>query len=248
VSFELFHGTTQPSAERILHEGWKAFDVNNVVMSMATSHGVDPEVIALDLASYNRFIRGPGRGRNVFFCADPLKAEHQWAQRAPEAKWEILWSIWRVKNGVTFPEPWNAMIQGHAWVWEQTKETPLAVIALTVTHAELHRLGALNGGFGLRPLPPRLDPKLTVEVAIPLPFKPARNRIAVRTVPRHVDWDVFAHLLNLTPEEFKDADRRGKFGPNASDGIPVDRIGPWASLPWWTTKHVAAYLASKERP
>jgi hypothetical protein len=244
VGFHLFHGTTLAAAERIVDNGWVRSDVPSVIGRLAEAHGVDIEAVQADLESYHRFVLADGRGRYVSFCTDPLKAEHNWAQRAPEAEWEILWAIWRLENGVRAPEPWNTLVEGHPWVWEQSRSQPLAVVAVDITRTELGRHGAMEGGFGLRPL---RDTNLNEipDVAIPLPFKPAGDRIVIRPVERHVRWDVFALLLGMAPEQFLEAATAGEFGPPASDALGSSPGRYGESPPWWTSSQVDAYLGSR---
>jgi hypothetical protein len=250
VSFDLFHGTTLSAAKQILDEGWRALDVSAVVHQVALSHDVDPAEVNQDLASYERFVTGPERGEYASFARDALKAEHHWAQRAPEVVWEALWSIWRIRNGVRAPEPWNTLVAGHAWVWEECKHERLAIVCYGTTFADLARRRAVECGLDpksrrsvSKPLVSARDLEGAPEVAIPLPFKPPPNRLTIKEVERHVPWDVFALELGLSEAQFQHLANAGKFGPPASDALGPAAYRPGLSPPWWTSSSVERYLA-----
>ena len=147
--------------------------------------------------------------------------------------------MYRIKHmSLDDPWEWNCDVAGHAWVWEQMRHEDLAVVTYTTTYAEMVELGAGGANFRRNALPPLKLLNSTScsypEIVYDLPFKPEKDRIAVQPVPRHVPWDVFAHLLGLSPDEFIQRAENGEFGLPASDGIACPRM---PSAPWWTSDH-----------
>ena len=113
----------------------------------------------------------------------------------------------------------------------------LAVIEVALTVDELLELGAMVGGFAHGPLTPALVALLPglPEVSVPLPFQPSLE-VIIHQLERRVGWDVFAHWLGLTREEFITHDDAGRFGPAGE--------GEFAMRPWWPLSAVDAILES----
>lgn len=226
----LFHGTTLHAAEQIRAEGWQARDLTGIVGELATQHGVPEVDVFDDLRRYNRFVLiEESRGQVASFAPTYDKAAGSWAQRAPEAEWEALWAIWRIKySGETELYHWNQDVPGNAWVLGQMAAQKLAVVEVRLTVDEAIELGALVGGFRHAPLTPEHVPILRhlPEVAFPLPFQP-EFEVVVHQVERRVRWDVFAYWLGMTQEEFIAHDKAGSFGPAGGSDF---EIGPWWPL------------------
>jgi hypothetical protein len=254
MSFHLFHGTTLGAAQRILNEGWTSVDVPVLIVQIASAHDVDPAEVRQNLAFRETFVTDPQRGRYASFALNELEAKYRWAQSAPEAVYETLCAVWRVKNNVRSKEyaddEWMAE---HAWVWEQSKHERLAVIEYQTTYADLERRGALKAvrdftdfTYEYAPLESSRDLRVTPEVAIPLPFKPPRYRLHISEVSRTVSWDLFAFMLGLSNAEFQALDRAGGFGTAYSTTLDSDLSG-FDGKPWWTSQAVDAYLAQSRR-
>jgi hypothetical protein len=179
----------------------------------------------------------------VSFATNRGDAEHAWAQRAPEAEWDSLWAVYRIKY-MTLDDPrcWNMDVAGHAWVWDQMRADQLAVVSYTTSYAEMVDLEARGFSFGETPLPP-VELLTTGSVSFPeivydVPFRPDPDRIAITPVARHLTWEVFAYKLGLSPEEFVRRASNGDFGIPASDGVSCPRIRMMVK-PWWTSEHRA---------
>jgi hypothetical protein len=259
VGVTLYHGTTLPAAESILREGWKATSVANQVDDVANANGIDPAEVWEELASLGRHVVGPNRGAWASFSPHREVTMYSWAQRAPEATWEALWSVWRLRHP-ELGEDWNLDTRGHVWVWEQIRGTPLAVIEYRTTYDGIVERGGYARGFGGIPggeahqflresLPPRSEFKRwfarTSEMAFDLPFAPQKSRLSLVSVERTVDWMMYANLLGMTESEFKVLDRQGRFGAPASDSVPAEaqaRLN--VCTPWWTTNEVLDFLAA----
>lgn len=233
----LFHGTTLAAAEQIGAEGWRPRDLAGMVGELAEQHGVPMRAVMEDLRRYNRFMTiERDRGQVASFAPNYETAAGSWAQRAPEAEWDALWAIWRIKHsGVADVYHWNLDVPGHAWVLEQMAHLKLAVVEVALTVDELFELKATAGGFARGPLTRELLPLLDglPEVSIPLPFDP-RSEVTIHPVERRVGWDVFAHWLGLGREEFIAQDAAGRFGQSG--------VGEFAMRPWWPLSAVDAVL------
>jgi hypothetical protein len=239
----LHHGTTMRAASSIIREGWKPTEVMDTVARVATAHELTLDEVIQDLEKYHRYAPREGRGTTVSFAPNRGDAEHAWAQRAPEAEWETLWAVYRIKH-MTLDDPWdwNTDVAGHTWVWDQMRADQLAVVSYTTCYAEMVDLGARGSSFRETPLPPMelLDsPTVSIpEIIYDLPFKPDSDRVTVTPVARHLTWDVFAHKLGVSPDEFRRRAENGEFGVPASEGVFCPRI--WTmERPWWTSEHPA---------
>jgi hypothetical protein len=242
LSLTLYHGTTLAAATAIMAEGWRPVDVDAIVDAVAIEHGMDPADVRAELRSLNRYATSEGRGAWASFSSDRELTIHSWAQRAPEAKWDTLWSVWRLRHPEDLPD-WNLSTRGHVWVWDQMRTDRLAVLEWETSYDEIVALGAYSHGFRKGPLPDAAllqIPGAAWEVGFDVPFTPSRDRLSLIEVDRHVDWQMFAHLLGMTEEEFIARANANHFAPP----IPAPRdpsIG--GPRPWWPTDYVLDYLA-----
>jgi hypothetical protein len=70
------------------------------------------------------------------------------------------------------------------------------------------------------------------EIAFDLPFRPDPEQLTVTPIERHLAWDVYAHKLGLTPDEFQRRADSGDFGRPASDDAYCEN--PFAGV-WWNS-------------
>jgi hypothetical protein len=235
----LFHGTTLEAAVQIRNEGWRARDLTGRIGELARRHDVSVADVVHDLRRYNRFmVIEKDRGEVASFTPDYEAAAGRWAQRAPEVEWDALWAIWRIKySGEQDMYHWNLDVAGHAWVLEQMAHRNLAVVEIALTIEGMLELGARVGGFAHGPLTPELVPLLPglPEVSLPLPFQPSTEPI-IHLLERRVGWDIFAHWLGLTNEQFAAMDEAGRFGSAGEGDFEV--------RPWWPLAAVDAVLDS----
>ncbi len=248
----LFHGTTLSAARRVEREGWLPRDMREVVADVATEHGREAREVWAELAGQGQaYATQDGRGRWASFALRHDVAALDWAQRAPEIRREALWAVWRLENPGRAAD-WPVHTDGHLFVLRHLADDQPAVVEVSFDYDELVALGAMSGGFHLRPLLPedmlRAEAVRIPEVAIPAPLPPPPG-LRVHEVERAVDWDVFALLLGLERDEFVEQAEAGAFGPkmpvaflsngSASWPLPVveaelHRRGlpvPWQSAP-----------------
>lgn len=133
----VFHGTRVSLAERIVSDGFAPLPVSEQIASVATAYDVTFDSVMEDLQAYNRFAICDPRPSTVFVTGHPVKAGG-WADRAPEATWEALWAVYRIRH----PEigwDWNSSWEGHLWVQAQRLDDPPTLLLVT------SRYGALRG-------------------------------------------------------------------------------------------------------
>lgn len=247
--FPLFHGTTARAAAGIVRDGWQAMDPAALVRDVALAHGVQPELVWEELRTEPQaFLHGDDRGGVASFCLRFGVAAHEWAQRAPEARREALWSIWRLQNPDRARD-WTTQVDGHLWVLAHLVDDAPAVIEIQVSYAELmewRATGASNGHTNK--LPPRellLHPDVHFpEIAIGVPLWFPKNEMVVHPVERHVDWDLFAALLGMDRDTFIGEAERGALGPKGRGGAGA----PWRGTAWWPLTQVVRVLRERGRP
>ncbi|OBY33196.1 hypothetical protein [Mycolicibacter kumamotonensis] len=93
----VFHGTRVSMAERIIAEGFAPLPVAEQIEAVAETYDVPAKSLLVDLREYGRFAVLDPRPDTVFVTRHPVKAG-SWADRAPEATWEALWAVYRIRN------------------------------------------------------------------------------------------------------------------------------------------------------
>lgn len=234
----LHHGTTLRAANRIVDAGWQTLDVQGLIDRIASEHRVAGASVRELLTQWGRFaVIADGRGTNASFAPSAQKVAHRWAQRAPEAEWEILWAVYHLLHPDTDAElnGWDSDVAGRAWVWNRMRHEPLAVLTFATNYAELAVLDARESSHRME-LGPRDDVHslwtYLTEISFDLPFRPDPARLFVTPIARHLPRDVYAHELGLTLEEFDRRAGRGDFGIPASDGLVLDD-NLFVQTPWW---------------
>lgn len=93
----VFHGTRVSTAERIMRDGFAPVPVSELIEKVADAHEVTVDALMTDLREYGRFAVVDPRPDTVFTTGNPVKAG-SWADRAPEATWEALWAVYRIRH------------------------------------------------------------------------------------------------------------------------------------------------------
>ncbi|MFP3714708.1 hypothetical protein [Puerhibacterium sp. TATVAM-FAB25] len=237
----LYHGTTRAAAEKILVEGFVAPRIGSTVEELARIHEVAPDALWADLKERAAFVSiEHGRGSRVSFTPQRSVAESDWAQRAPEYRRDVLWSVWRLRYAEQRkPDYWHQDVAGHAWVVEQLHSSDPVLITMTLARDELFALDAHVGGFRHSVLTPKGMSLFNIfpEIAFPLPFEPPVP-LEVTPIQRRIGWDVFAHWLGLSREEFIAEHESGAFGPAG--------VGDFEVSPWWPLSAVDEVLTARD--
>lgn len=136
----VFHGTRVSMAERIVADGFAPLPVGQQIEAVAAAYDIPVKKLQADLREHNRFAVLDPRPDTVFVTGHPVKAG-SWADRAPEATWEALWAVYRIRH----PELgwyWSNAQEGHLWVLAQRLDDPPAMVFATAA------LEALRDGDG----------------------------------------------------------------------------------------------------
>lgn len=221
----LFHGTTKSAADRIESDGWRTLDPRELVERTAAVHAEVPQRVWADLERWSRFVTHRGRTGWVSFASTYDRAA-RWAQRAPEAKWEALWAIWRLRNP-DLADTWTTNGNGEIWVFQQMLDDPPVVITAEVPVTELH-----EGGFESWKEAPLSNDQIEFIPHLPdiraLCPAPPEWISAVDLVPRRVYTPLAADFLALDFHTFVLRAKTGQFGPSFLE--EDDKGGRW--WPW----------------
>lgn len=122
----VFHGTRVSMAERIMADGFAPLPISQQIDEVAATFDLTLDALMTDLKAYNRFAIVDARPETVFVTGNRVKAG-SWADRAPEATWEALWAVYRIRH----PEvgwDWDSSQEGHLWVRAHRLDDPPAVL------------------------------------------------------------------------------------------------------------------------
>jgi len=97
---DLYHGTTEAAAVRIVSAGFATLPpLRSVLENFCVSYVVSVDAVIDQLAQMNRFlVVQTERSEGVWF-ATTRTAGLRWADRAPEWRWEALWAVWMLRHG-----------------------------------------------------------------------------------------------------------------------------------------------------
>ena len=236
----VFHGTRRSLAERIIQEGFGHLSVTEQLQQVASQYSIALGVLKEHLAANGRFVSTDDRAGTVSFAPLRLKAG-SWANRAPEATWEALWSVYRIRH----PELghyWNQSNEGHLWVTAQQLDDPPVVITV------LARLGELYPGSQDLTFPATatsawdmllemVESGATSEEILDLceshPEWRARTDAHlevtdVEEVPVRVDGALACFMSGQSPETFGSQVKDGSWGPEPTEH-PMGKVlgGVW---------------------
>lgn len=245
LEMPIYHGTRVSMAERIMRDGFAPPPVSELIEAVAADHDVTVDALRADLKAYNRFVFADPRTDTVFTTGNQVKAG-SWADRAPEATWETLWAVYRIRH----PElgwDWNPSQEGHLWVLAQRLADPPAVLEAMAP------LGAIRNRHG-RPAAERFlaaiesgDPDAVVQEHRLFRKTPEwlvdPGDITARgftPVPARVDNDLLLFMSGETEDEFREQLRTDYWGEWGASAHPGDR-------PWHPFDEVWARLSGDRR-
>ena len=235
----LFHGTTRSAAARIIGEGWEQRPALVIIEQVAAEWHVDAATLQENIRDYAGFGLFRGRGAVVSFDTDPIATAHSWAQRSPEARWEALSAVWRLRNP-QLAETWNTEPQWRAWVHQQMSSDLPAVIRWTTTYEELVVLGARPGGFRRSADLAAVFDDLAMEIEVPAPFRPEPGALEIEDVDRIVDAELLTHLLHIDEWDLADLQESGRLP--LPDSEAFEPRGGSERRPWWWMSSVEPLL------
>ncbi|GAC81774.1 hypothetical protein SAMN04488550_2583 [Gordonia malaquae] len=127
----MYHGTRASAAVEIARSGFTSVPVETQIEAVVVESGFDVTQLRTDLTKHGRFAVLDPRGHgDVFVTGDRARAG-SYASRGPEARWESLWSAFRLQHDLG--HDWNASDEGHLWVMAQDLEDPAVVVECVTT-------------------------------------------------------------------------------------------------------------------
>lgn len=215
----VYHGTRRSLAERIVAEGFGHLPVEQQLNDVACRYGIDAATVIEHLADNSRFAATDERSGTVSFTLNPAKAAG-WANRAPEATWEALWTIYRLGH----PElghDWNQSDEGHLWVIAQQLHDPPVVMTVAAAMSELRaaHMGGTTASDWLAELVQqgRTAEEITELFALPPEWRaPASGQLSVLKVEEvavTVDGSLARFMSGQTAEAFGAQVTDGRWGP-----------------------------------
>jgi hypothetical protein len=239
------HGTRRSSAEAILLHGFKPTPVADQVATVADKYDVTIDDLRSHLQRMGKFTHLDERSGTVSLTADPTRAG-SWANRAPEATWEALWSVYALRHP-HLGDSYYQSDEGHFWVLsQQISDPPVVVVgvapmtALTSwqfsrgkTAVEILERTISDGGSS--------DDFVDIYMSQPEWRADAEHVFFARTqpVPTRLERHVVAFMAGEQPEVFRERIRNGDWGQHGG----VDQGG----LPWWSFEEIWSRLSPGRR-
>lgn len=225
----VFHGTRKSLAERILRDGFAPISVTTQIETVSATYNVPVDDLMEDLTAYNRFVVADQRPDTIFVTGNEVKAG-SWADRAPEATWESLWAVYRIRN----PElewHWNMSNEGHLWVLAQRLDDPPVVLEASGPLGVLrNRNSGRTAADGIREAitsgsPESLQTQLWLFRASPewLVNPGDITPINYEVVPTRVDHDLMLFMSGENKETFVEQLHADYLGDPGTSSGPGDR-------------------------
>lgn len=212
----MWHGTRRSLARRIVLDGFAPLDVTEQIRAVATAHDVDLDVIVEDLERWHRYAMWDHRDGTVSVAADQERAG-SWADRSPEATWEALWAVWRIRHPDEAAD-WVGSDAGTIWVIGQMLADPPVVLNVLVPAGELMRLDS-PGSIAdvLRSVSSEDETQAVIASVKHAPeFRFAASTTVkfgeVVDVPVRVPGSAVLAMSGLSPSDFEREAAAGRFG------------------------------------
>lgn len=232
----MFHGTRASAARAIQDGGFDPTPVADTINEVAETYGLPVEDLRADLERNGRFAVSTPRTSGVYITGDRDRAA-RYADRGPEARWESLWAVFRLRHGLGYD--WNASDAGHLWVLAQHVDDSPVVISSTV------RLGALSSGGGataadgiMRAVSAGTDFEFALQRVLRVAEWLTRPEDVVvgevAPAPLRVDHYLMVFMAGVTIPEFEEQLRSDFWGepggqhPVLGDWFPFDQV--WKRL------------------
>lgn len=136
IELPVFHGTRQSCAVAIFEQGFRPTPVREQIAAVAATFEVPIQHLFNHLEANDRFAHLDQRATGtISLTADPIQAG-SWANRAPEASWEALWSVYRLRHP-DLGDDWNQSDEGHFWVLAQQISDPPVFITASAPLGQL---------------------------------------------------------------------------------------------------------------
>ncbi|MGW6375004.1 hypothetical protein ACWFRB_02910 [Rhodococcus sp. NPDC055112] len=205
------------------------------VRAVAEDHGLQADEVIADLEKHHRFAILDPRPNRVYVVGDADRAG-SWVDRAPEATWEALWAVYRIRHPhVGFD--WNQSYEGHLWVLAHRLMDPPAVVEVV---APLDAIRDLRGSTAAHSLLQDFGSGSSLEEALDA----IRRRHAewyidpdavtftnFTVVPHRVDVPLMRFISGEDETTFKDQLADGHWGEHA--GVHADGLYWYLNRDLW---------------
>jgi hypothetical protein len=239
------HGTRRSSAEAILLHGFKPTSVAEQVAAVAREYELPLERLRSHLQRMGRFAHLDERSGTVSLTASPDRAG-SWANRAPEATWEALWSVYALLHPELSDEYYQSD-EGHFWVMAQQIADPPAVVVGAAPLAALTSWSFSRGKTAPEILERTVSQGGSAEdfvkiyMRIPEWRADAEHVIfgRIQPTPMRLERHVVAFMADEDPEVFHERLRTGAWGQPEGE----DQVG----MPFWSFEEVWRRLPPHRR-
>lgn len=224
VEAVVFHGTRRSLAQSICDTGFAPIDVATQIATVAATQRVSVDELDAHLDAASRFTHLDLRPDSVFVCADRGRAA-RWASRAPEATWEALWSVYRMRHP-ELGDFYAQSMEGRLWVLAHQLDDPPAVVRATAPLGALQMSSGMSASqmwttLGISPQK-FYEFFTTVPELRALPGQVTAHDFEV--VPQPVEPDLASFLAGLDEDTFRRQARAGSWGELRGLDEPQ---GPW---------------------
>lgn len=192
-----------------------------------------------------KFTRLDERLGTVSLTADPQRAGG-WANRAPEATWEALWSVYALRH-TDLGGSYYQSDEGHFWVMAQMMADPPAIVGAAAPMAALRSWQWSAGDTALEILERLIAQGCTVDDFTDLYMRKPEWRaeigevtfIVIQPAPIRLERHVVMFMSGEEPEPFNHQLRAGDWG----EPVGYDQVG----MPWWSFGEDWSRLSAERR-
>lgn len=241
IRIPMFHGTRRSYALAIQESGFAPRPVMDQLRSVAEDHGLEVEEVIADLEKHCRYAIADPRPNTLYVVGNQSTAG-SWADRAPEATWEALWAVYRIRHP-HLGNDWLSSNEGHLWVLAQRLLDPPAVVEVA---APLGSLRAMTGSTAAESLVRSVSSGQSLREAIKFLYRAPEWRIdpdaavltSVVEVPQRVNASLVYFLSGEDEETFLQQLAAGRWGEPA---------GEHTGTPWHSYRDVWDRLEPRRR-
>lgn len=255
VEVPVYHGTRVSAAIEIQRDGFRPVAVSDMLQQVTESYGVSVDDLRADLEHNGRFATSKLRTSQACVTGDRDRAA-RYASRGPEARWEALWAIFRLRHGIGFD--WNDSGEGHLWVLSQDIEDgPVVVEAIT----KLGALRSATGGTASESIVRAIERGEDVADALRFDLEKTPEWLvapddltfrAAELAPFRIDHRLMVFMSGTTIPEFEEQLRTGFWGdaggwhPLMGEWYPYQQI--WERLPAQRRAHLERLVGKALEP
>jgi len=222
---DLYHGTTEAAATRIVSAGFATLPpLRSVLEDFCVSYEVSVDAVIDQLAQMNRFlVVQTERSEGVWF-ATTRTAGLRWADRAPEWRWEALWAVWMLRHGQSKLEStpdYSCCLDPAASAWhlaQRWQDLPAVIRVEVEPNALADRDRSLVGSSSWESTP---------EVRIRFADLPTKT-FDIEIGEHRVEFTDACGFLGLSIEEFVDLVRAGEV-PRPDPPRDVGEYASWSA-------------------